>query len=568
MSLEKRIYKNIAIIAIIVSVFTSILITLNFYDFFVDREKEYLKGQASILAEALRDEDIGKMDDYLKRESNSFRVTLIEKDGSVRYDSVSRVDAMDNHLNRPEISMSINENKAEAVRYSETLSKDTYYFACLMEDGSILRVSRTMDNVLLVFLKVMPMNLGIILLILIMLLFFTKKFSNRIIKPIYDISFNIEDIIDGKSKKTIKVYDELVPFVEKIDKQSEEISKIIQKLKEDAAIMHNITSNMSEGIVLIGSDKIIIDYNNSAINQFYGDINSDYRGQNILNLYRNIEVNDAIDKSIKNLSGFNVIVKEKNTIKNIYINPVISNEKIIGVVLFIIDVTEQKKAEKMRRDFSANVSHELKSPLTSINGYAEMIAEGFVKDEKDIKHFASIINKEGKRLLELINSIIRLSQLEERKGEDDFELVNLFEILKDSQERFKALAKDREIELHINCESLSVIGNKVMLEELISNIIENGIKHSKAEDLYMNLYDSSSNVYLSIRDNGIGISKENQERIFERFYIVDESRTKENNSTGLGLSIVKHIVEYHKANIKINSEINKGTEIIISFPKK
>lgn len=147
MSLEKRIYKNIAIIAIIVSVFTSILITLNFYDFFVDREKEYLKGQASILAEALRDENIGKMDDYLKRESNSFRVTLIEKDGSVRYDSVSRVDAMDNHLNRPEISMSINENKAEAVRYSETLSKDTYYFACLMEDGSILRVSRTMDNV-------------------------------------------------------------------------------------------------------------------------------------------------------------------------------------------------------------------------------------------------------------------------------------------------------------------------------------------------------------------------------------------------------------------------------------
>lgn len=568
MSLEKRIYKNIAIIAIIVSVFTSILITLNFYDFFVDREKEYLKGQASILAEALRDENIGKMDDYLKRESNSFRVTLIEKDGSVRYDSVSRVDAMDNHLNRPEISMSINENKAEAVRYSETLSKDTYYFACLMEDGSILRVSRTMDNVLLVFLKVMPMNLGIILLILIILLFFTKKFSNRIIKPIYDISFNIEDIIDGKSKKTIKVYDELVPFVEKIDKQSEEISKIIQKLKEDAAIMHNITSNMSEGIVLIGSDKIIIDYNNSAINQFYGDINSDYRGQNILNLYRNIEVNDAIDKSIKNLSGFNVIVKEKNTIKNIYINPVISNEKIIGVVLFIIDVTEQKKAEKMRRDFSANVSHELKSPLTSINGYAEMIAEGFVKDEKDIKHFASIINKEGKRLLELINSIIRLSQLEERKGEDDFELVNLFEILKDSQERFKALAKDREIELHINGESLSVIGNKVMLEELISNIIENGIKHSKAEDLYMNLYDSSSNVYLSIRDNGIGISKENQERIFERFYIVDESRTKENNSTGLGLSIVKHIVEYHNASIKINSELNKGTEIIITFPKK
>lgn len=568
MSLEKRIYKNIAIIAIIVSIFTSILITLNFYDFFVDREKEYLKGQASILAEALRDENIGKMDDYLKRESNSFRVTLIEKDGSVRYDSVSRVDAMDNHLNRPEISMSINENKAEAVRYSETLSKDTYYFACLMEDGSILRVSRTMDNVLLVFLKVMPMNLGIILLILIILLFFTKKFSNRIIKPIYDISFNIEDIIDGKSKKTIKVYDELVPFVEKIDKQSEEISKIIQKLKEDAAIMHNITSNMSEGIVLIGSDKIIIDYNNSAINQFYGDINSDYRGQNILNLYRNIEVNDAIDKSIKNLSGFNVIVKEKNTIKNIYINPVISNEKIIGVVLFIIDVTEQKKAEKMRRDFSANVSHELKSPLTSINGYAEMIAEGFVKDEKDIKHFASIINKEGKRLLELINSIIRLSQLEERKGEDDFELVNLFEILKDSQERFKALAKDREIELHINGESLSVIGNKVMLEEMISNIIENGIKHSKAEDLHMNLYDTSSNVYLSIRDNGIGIKKEDQERIFERFYIVDESRTKENNSTGLGLSIVKHIVEYHNASIKINSELNKGTEIIITFPKK
>lgn len=568
MSLEKRIYKNIAIIAIIVSVFTSILITLNFYGFFVDREKEYLKGQASMLAENLKDGNIEEMDEYLKRESDSFRVTLIEKDGNVRYDSVSRVDAMDNHLNRPEISMSINENKAEAVRYSETLSKDTYYFACLMQDGSILRVSRTMDNVLLVFLKVMPMNLGIILLILIILLFFTKKFSNRIIKPIYEISFNIEDIVAGKSKKPDSIYDELVPFVEKIDKQSEEISKIIQKLKEDAAIMHNITSNMSEGIVLIGADKIIIEYNNSAINQFYGDINIDYRGQNILNLYRNIQVNDAIDKSIKNLSGFNIIVKEKNTIKNIYINPVINNNKIIGVVLFIIDVTEQKKAEKMRRDFSANVSHELKSPLTSINGYAEMIAEGFVKDEEDIKHFASIINKEGKRLLELINSIIRLSQLEERKGEDDFELVNLLEILEDSKERFKLLAKDREIELNVQGDDLSVIGNKVMLEELVSNIIENGIKHSKAENLYMNLYDTDNTNYLSIRDNGIGISKENQERIFERFYIVDESRTKENNSTGLGLSIVKHIVEYHKANIKINSEINKGTEIIISFPKK
>lgn len=569
MSLENRIFKSISIMCIMVFILTSLITVYDFKNYYFEKEKGYVRSQAYMLEESMEDEKTRNLDEFLKMESRLYRITLISNDGEVLYDSATNKEMMDNHKSRPEIIDSLSNEFGESTRYSETLDVETYNYALKLSNGNILRVSKVIDGYFVSLIQLLFKNLAKVIILLIAILIISKKITEYILNPIENITIEANENvdIDGEGLK-LQSYEELNPLVTKINKQDIEMRKAITKLKGETAIMNNITYNMKEGILLLDNEKSIINYNESGIRQLSGEISKDYKGNNILILCRNIDLYHGIEESLETSKALNVLVKEDNSFKNVFISPVINDDVNIGIVLFILDVTEQKKAEKIRREFSSNVSHELKSPLTSINGYAEMISAGIVSDHDEIKKFARVINKEGQRLLELINSIIRLSQLEEKRSEDDLNEVDIYPLLFNTMDRFKLLSEERDVKLRLTGKDYSIVGNEVMVEEMIYNLVENGIKHSKAENLNINVFEEENYINISIKDDGIGIAEQDKDRIFERFYIVDESRTKENNSTGLGLSIVKHIAEYHKAKINIKSEINEGTEIIISFPKE
>lgn len=564
--MKKRIYFNIAIISILVAIFTSAFLIFTFYNFYLEQEKQSLKDSLNILSNSLEFLDNKDYESILNNEDINFRTTVIDFNGKVMYDSNQDIDKMGNHIDRLEIKEAIIKGTGESVRYSSTIGKDTYYYAVKLSNGYVLRVSRQMDNILSVFIKILPTIFLIILLILFFLLFISSLFTKKILKPVEEVSDNIEKIISGKEVGDLKVYDELTPFVKILTKQSKEINLNIKNLKEKADTMDAITSNMKEGIILLDNKKHILSLNNSGISLLNDNENNSYNEKIFLTLCRNIEVNKIIDNALNIGESNEITIKSMDKYVDIYVNPVFSSEHIIGAVLFVVDSTEKHRSELMRREFSANVSHELKTPLTSINGYAEMIENGMAEGDHIIK-FASIIRKEGTRLLELIDSIISLSKLDEYNGNKNFNPIDIYKISMDTINTFEIIAKEKNIDIELNGETLIINANKSMVEELLFNIIDNAIKYSNLDGrIVVNVEKDSEYAIITVLDNGVGIPEEYQSRVFERFYMIDKSRSRENKSTGLGLSIVKHIVEYHNGIIDLTSEYGKGTKVQIKLP--
>lgn len=564
--MKKRIYFNIAIISILVAIFTSAFLIFTFYNFYLEQEKQSLKDSLNILSNSLEFLDNKDYESILNNEDINFRTTVIDFNGKVMYDSNQDIDKMGNHIDRLEIKEAIIKGTGESVRYSSTIGKDTYYYAVKLSNGYVLRVSRQMDNILSVFIKILPTIFLIILLILFFLLFISSLFTKKILKPVEEVSDNIEKIISGKEVGDLKVYDELTPFVKILIKQSKEINLNIKNLKEKADTMDAITSNMKEGIILLDNKKHILSLNNSGISLLNDNENNSYNEKIFLTLCRNIEVNKIIDNALNIGESNEITIKSMDKYVDIYVNPVFSSEHIIGAVLFVVDSTEKHRSELMRREFSANVSHELKTPLTSINGYAEMIENGMAEGDHIIK-FASIIRKEGTRLLELIDSIISLSKLDEYNGNKNFNPIDIYKISMDTINTFEIIAKEKNIDIELNGETLIINANKSMVEELLFNIIDNAIKYSNLDGrIVVNVEKDSEYAIITVLDNGVGIPEEYQSRVFERFYMIDKSRSRENKSTGLGLSIVKHIVEYHNGIINLTSEYGKGTKVQIKLP--
>lgn len=563
-SMKRKVYRSLTIISIISIVLVTSFLVLIFYNFHMERTKSFIKDYAHTVGNYLETSNL-LLSENMIYNNTTIRATLIDSSGNILFDTYKDPVEMENHINRPEVQKALENGSGDSIRHSTTLEKDTYYYAILLSNNNILRLAQETDSMLSVFLKILPGVLLVLFLILFISAFISSFLGSKILTPINDIGENMENLLIKNELDTLDIYDELLPFIKTLVKQSEKINLQLKDIKERAHIMETIMSNMNEGLILVDNNKYILSINQSAMNLLNSSKDISYISKSFITLCRNIEINETIDTVFNDHKSHNLILQLNNKYIFFSISPVLSNDETLGAIILMVDYTEKYKAELIRREFSANVSHELKTPLTSINGYAEMI-ENDVAKEQDIKKFASIIKKEGNRLLDLIDSIIRLSKIEDESIKKELDLVDIYSVGKEILDNFHLMAKSKDIKLEFIGSKTVLRANKSMMEELIYNLLDNAIKYTNKGGLVtLKIFKDSPYTLIKVIDTGIGIPIEDQDRIFERFYMVDKSRGKQTNSTGLGLSIVKHIVEYHKGTIDLSSTPNKGTEITIKI---
>lgn len=495
---------------------------------------------------------------------NNIRVTVVDPDGSVIYDNFTDPKNMENHASRKEIKEALNGNLGKDVRLSNTLGKDTYYYAQLMQDGNVVRISKQTESILGQFMKTVPLILLMSIILIIVLLLVNKKLVDKLLKPIDYASEHLHR--DDFSTQKLDVYDELSPFIRTIERKNKDIKEYIERLETKERTVSEILRNMNEGLVLIDPDLKVIQLNEAAKKLFKASMQANYMDMDIVRLTRSQEVSDKLKELVKThkASSFELMADEDSL--KIYLSPIESGSALTGIIMLVLDVNDEKKAEKLRREFSANVSHELKSPLTSISGYAELIKNGMVKDE-DIKKFSGIIFDEAGQMLRLIENIILISKLDEKPELKCEEEVSIKETIDEILELYKGKidAKNLSVECHIE-EGLKKNVPLGMLSELYRNLISNAIKYNKdGGKISITVEKRADNIISKITDTGIGLEKDEIPRIFERFYMVDKGRNRNTNSTGLGLAIVKHIVEDMGGTIDVMSTLGEGTTFKVIF---
>lgn len=496
--------------------------------------------------------------------NNNIRATVVDPSGAVIYDNFSDPSTMENHADRKEIKEALSGDIGKDVRLSNTLNKDTYYYASLMADGNVIRLSKQTESILGSFMKVVPLILLMSILLILVLLLINKKLVDKLLMPIDYAAEHLHR--DDFNTAKIDVYDELSPFIRTIERKNKDIKGYIESLETKESTVNEILRNMNEGLVLIDTDLKVVQLNDASKKLFKSNMQTDYTGMDVVRLTRSQEVSTRLNDLIQThkSSSFEIMVDEDNL--KIYLSPIENGNALTGIIMLVLDVNDEKKVEKLRREFSANVSHELKSPLTSISGYAELIKNGMVKEE-DIKKFSGIIFDEAGQMLRLIDNIIMISKLDERPQLKSEEEVSIKETIENILELYKGKidAKNLTVESHIE-EGLKKNVPLGMLSELYRNLISNAIKYNKdGGKLTISVEKRGDNIISKISDTGIGLEKDEIPRIFERFYMVDKGRNRNTNSTGLGLSIVKHIVEDMGGSIDVMSEVGKGTTMKVIF---
>ncbi|WP_426347921.1 sensor histidine kinase [Alloiococcus sp. CFN-8] len=557
--MHKKIFKNMSILAILVALAASFLYSAYYYSFFRSQLKDEVKEKAIIISKGI--EGTSDKYTYLKKldlKGSSNRLTLIDHQGDVLFDSHLDESVLENHLTRPEVQEAIKTGSGEEVRESSTQLERIYYYALRLADGSILRLAMTTRSFQAIFYRALPYVFLFMASIMVLCVFIALGLTKKITRPINDININNQEFIPP--------YQELAPFYYKIEEQNTRINEQMRALKEQNSKIKLILSNTMEGIALIDGMGRVLSVNNSLLD-IVGAPYEEYEGRSFLEVSRKSILNESLKAALQGKEGRGELTMGEKTY-SFTLNPVYHEGIIAGAILLLVDVTEKYKAEIIRREFSANVSHELKTPLTSISGYAEMISTGMATFE-DSKTFAAKIQKEASRLLEIITDIMKLSRLEEGKLQEDIKEVNLLKIINTSAERLSGAIAAKELTLELPLTEAYTFGNEGMLEELVFNLMENAIKYNKPQGkISVELEEDHHLVKLRVKDTGIGISFEDQERIFERFYRVDKSHSKKTGGTGLGLAIVKHIAEYHKGSIRVISEIGKGTTMEVTLRKE
>lgn len=495
--------------------------------------------------------------DYLKNiKDKSARITYIDQDGTVLFDNEADVSEMKNHSDRTEFQKAEKYGAGESSRYSDTLSEKTIYYALRLKDGTVLRVSGTQDSVLALVENLIFPLCGLLCLMLILSGIMASAISKRIVKPINEL--------DLESPEENRIYEELSPLLSKIHRQNREIQNQLELAKQQQEEFSLITENMQEGLIVIDKYTMILSANSSAWNLFHMD--RVRQGESVYCLDREEEFRHAIEQV---LSGEHteLVLKLNGSDIQLIANPVIRDKKTEGAVVLLVNVTEKLERESLRREFSANVSHELKTPLTSISGFAEIMQGGLVKNE-DIPKFAGRIYKESQRLLQLVEDVIQISQLDEEKTSYVWEPVDVYQVCKNAFESLKEKAKRLNVHLYICGERMKMEAVRTLLEEAIYNVCDNAIKYNRNDgSVSVFLTQTAQEIQIVVKDTGVGIPKEDQDRVFERFYRVDKSHSKEIGGTGLGLSIVKHAVGALKGSVILRSEEGNGTEICMKFPK-
>ena len=551
--MTKKIFKSIMFVcALVLAVGLAAVMGILYSNFDGQMRKE-LSKEAAYLAYGVEQQGL----DYLKNiKDKSARITYIDQDGTVLFDNEADVSEMKNHSDRTEFQKAEKYGAGESSRYSDTLSEKTIYYALRLKDGTVLRVSGTQDSVLALVENLIFPLCGLLCLMLILSGIMASAISKRIVKPINEL--------DLESPEENQIYEELSPLLSKIHRQNREIQNQLELAKQQQEEFALITENMQEGLIVIDKYTMILSANSSAWNLFHMD--RVCQGESVYCLDREEEFRHAIEQV---LSGEHteLVLKLNGSDIQLIANPVIRDKKTEGAVVLLVNVTEKLERESLRREFSANVSHELKTPLTSISGFAEIMQGGLVKNE-DIPKFAGRIYKESQRLLQLVEDVIQISQLDEEKTSYVWEPVDVYQVCKNAFESLKEKAKRLNVHLYICGERMKMEAVRTLLEEAIYNVCDNAIKYNRNDgSVSVFLVQTAQEIQIVVKDTGVGIPKEDQDRVFERFYRVDKSHSKEIGGTGLGLSIVKHAVGALKGSVILRSEEGNGTEICMKFPK-
>lgn len=555
--MTKRIFLSTITVVVSVLLLSMALITGVLYEHFQKIQMDQLEVTEEFVEQGITLDGM----DYLKNlNENDCRITWIAADGTVLYDNQFDASQMENHKNREEVKQAMEGSAGTSFRQSTTVSERTMYYAKRMQDHTVLRLSVSQSSVLFLLGGMLSPICFILLAACILSGVLSYRVSKKIVHPLSEL--------DLKHPEQVETYDELSPFLQRIAAQNREIEHRVRELKKQQQEFSMITENMSEGLFVIDRNYQILSYNKSAVQIF--SIENEPIGQNLLAVNRSQEFREAVDS----------VLQGRNTQKKLTLNgrvyQIIANsvcspdseQELVGAVLLVLDITEKEEQERYRREFTANVSHELKTPLTSISGIAEIIRNGIVRPE-DIPHFAGKIYDESQRLITLIGDIIKLSQLDEDQVPLERESVDLLEISRDVVQQLSSVAKKNGVSLVAGGTHGSVYGVRQVLSEMVYNLCENAVKYNqKGGRVSVDVKQSDAAITLTVKDTGIGIPKAEQSRVFERFYRVDKSHSKAVGGTGLGLSIVKHGAALHHAVIELNSEVGEGTEIKLIFPVK
>lgn len=549
--MTKKIFKSILIVAGTVLLASIVIIMGCLYEYFSNIQKDKLADELDIAASAV--ELYGT--DYLKNiDSERYRITWIQADGKVIYDTQAGADSMENHADRQEVKQALAEGEGSSSRYSDTLMEKTSYYARLLDDGSVLRVSTTYATAGLLVLGMLQPILVVLIAALVLSGILARRISKRIVEPMNSI--DLDRPLENDT------YEELSPLLNRINQQHKEIEMQMRYLKQRTDEFTQITESMKEGLILLDNKGNVLSINEAAQNILETD--SDCIGQSFLSIERSRNINNAIQSAFE--EGHSEIYAQYGSREyQVDISRIESGRETVGAVLLAFDITEQQNAQRNRREFTANVSHELKTPLQGIIGSAELIENGMVKPE-DMPRFIGHIRKEASRLVTLIEDILRLSQLDEGRQMPS-EQVDLFELADEVRSVLEGACEAKHINMKLMGEHVSIDGVKRLLYEIIYNLCDNAVKYNNEGGIAdIDISADEKNAYITVRDSGIGIPQDQQQRVFERFYRVDKSHSKESGGTGLGLSIVKHAVSYHNGTVSMKSEPGNGTEIRVSIP--
>lgn len=553
--MTRKIFQSIIAVVISVLLLSLALITGVLYNHFETTMLDQLRTTAQFAEQGVEQEGMAYFDSL---HAQNCRVTWIAADGTVKYDNRSDPKTMENHADRQEVREAMENDSGTSVRRSSTLSEHTMYYAKRLSDGTVLRLSMSQRSVLFLMGGMLSPLVFIFLAACLLAGVLSYRVSKKIVKPLSEI--------DLKHPEQVETYDELSPFLQRIAAQNREIDARMAEIRKQQQDFSMITENMSEGLFVVDRNYQILSYNKSAMQIFGMDPRQEH--ENLLAVNRSEGFRNAVDSALKG----------RHTQENLELNgrvyQIIANavcqpdfaEDMVGAVILVLDVTEKEAQEQYRREFTANVSHELKTPLTSISGIAEIIRNGIVKPE-DIPHFAGKIYDESQRLITLIGDIIKLSRLDENQVPMERETVDMLEMARDVVQQLSSVARKSGVTLVANGSHGQVQGVRQVLGEMVYNLCENAVKYNRAGGrVWVDVQQVADHVVLRVKDTGIGIPAAEQGRIFERFYRVDKSHSKAVGGTGLGLSIVKHGAALHHATISVSSEPEQGTEITLTFP--
>ena len=549
--MTKRIFQAVCLVAAMVLVLSTGVLLALFYDNYVGRAEQSLRTEATFVAQGL---NTGGEDYLLGLTDRSRRITLVDQDGTVRYDNTADAGQMENHLEREEIQEALSTGSGQSRRVSETLSQETFYYAILLENGMVLRLAATQSSVWALLLTVLQPAAMVVIAALVLGAILAHRAAKAIVAPI--------NSLDLDQPEDAKAYEELSPLLSRIARQKRTIDAQLHRARRQQEQFRLITENMSEGLLVVDSQTNLLSCNSAALRLLGAEKQPE--NPSVLALNHAEAFRTVIRDALAGRHGEGRLEVGGRSLQ-LLANPAGQEGEAAGAVILVMDTTEREQREALRREFSANVSHELKTPLTSISGFAELMKSGVVA-QKDVMDFSQSIYDEAQRLIHMVEDIIRLSELDETELHRETGPIDLYDFCRREVERMRPEADRRGVTLSLQGEAATVQGNAQILGELVYNLLDNAIKYNKPQGSVTVTVTPGKRVRLRVEDTGIGIPKESQSRVFERFYRVDKSRSDDVSGTGLGLSIVKHAAQFHRARVELQSTEGKGTAITVTFP--